>query len=243
MPPIVIAHRTCPPDAPENSLLGIRKAAELGADGVEIDLRVSLDQRPFLMHDNTMLRTARFPLPLELTPSFLVRWLRLQGTSERVPSLEETLDALPEGMLLAVDVKTPWAVIALVRSIKRRRIESRVLVWCQSALAVRYVARAAPAVEVAYLKDVSDQERNLTFISRAKRIGAKAVSAHWSAIDREFVGAAHALGLRVYSWHGGSELVAPGLSAGLDGLITDFPKQAREALAGLTLPEPDRILD
>jgi glycerophosphoryl diester phosphodiesterase len=243
VPPIVIAHRTCPHDAPENSLLGIRKAAELGADGVEIDLRMSLDQRPFLMHDNTMQRTARFLLPLELTPSFLVRKLRLQGTSEHVPSLDEVLDALPEGMLLAVDVKSPWSVFALMGVIKRRRIESRVLVWCSSGLAVRYAIKTAPDVEIAYYKDFADATSNHAFIAKAHRIGANAVSLYWPAIDADLVASAHALGLRVYSWHAGFALAAPGLSAGLDGLITDFPRQAREALAGLTLPGRDRILD
>ena len=32
MPPVIIAHRTSPRDAPENSLEGIRRSAELGAD-------------------------------------------------------------------------------------------------------------------------------------------------------------------------------------------------------------------
>ncbi|HWC28629.1 MAG TPA: glycerophosphodiester phosphodiesterase family protein, partial [Dehalococcoidia bacterium] len=89
--PLIIAHRTCPLDAPENSLVGIGLAAELGADAVEIDLRMSLDQRPFLMHDWTMRRTTDFPLPLELTPSPMVRRLRLQHTDEHIYSLADAL--------------------------------------------------------------------------------------------------------------------------------------------------------
>ena len=110
MAPLIIAHRTCPLHAPENSLEGIRRAAEQGADAVEIDLRVSLDQRPFLMHDNTMRRTTGFPLPLELTPAAIAQRQRLSN-GEPVPTLAAALDALPAGMRLAVDVKTPWAVV------------------------------------------------------------------------------------------------------------------------------------
>ncbi len=54
----IIAHRTCPRHATENSLEGIRKAAELGADGVEIDVQRTLDGVPILMHDKTLWRTA-----------------------------------------------------------------------------------------------------------------------------------------------------------------------------------------
>lgn len=71
--PLIIAHRTSPAYAPENSLSGIRVTFEQGADGVEIDLRASLDLKSFLMHDNSMWRTTGWPLPIELTPSSLVR--------------------------------------------------------------------------------------------------------------------------------------------------------------------------
>ncbi len=228
--PLIIAHRTCPKDAPENSLEGIERSAALGADGVEIDLRLSLDQRPFLMHDWTMSRTTGWPLPMEMTPGKIVRRQELAGGG-RVPSLNEALDALPPEMLLAVDVKTPWAIRSLIRAIKRRGMERRVLVWCTSARAVRYAVRQAPMVEVAYLKDVIDPAGKLAFLAQAAQLGARAVSAHWHAIDEEFVAAAHHLSLRVYSYHQEFALDERRLTSGLDGVITDYPDRVREAIA------------
>jgi glycerophosphoryl diester phosphodiesterase len=218
--PLIIAHRT--------------SAAELGADVVEVDLRLSLDLQPFLMHDDTMRRTTGWPLPLELTPASVVRRQRL-ANGEPVPSLAQLFDALPPALDLAVDVKTPWAVVALIREIRRRRIAGRVRVWCTSALAVRYAVRAAPEVDVAYLKDVLSPRGKRAFIRKARRLGARAVSAHWRAIDAAFVAEAHALGLRVYSWHAAYPLTPERLTAGLDGLITDVPVEARRALAGCGL--------
>jgi glycerophosphoryl diester phosphodiesterase len=230
MAPLIIAHRTCPLQAPENSLAGLRAAAEQQVDGVEIDLRMSLDQRPFILHDWSMRRTTGWPLPLELTPSLLVRKLRLQDTEERLPSLDEVFETLAPGVVLAVDVKSPWAVVPLMRQIKRRGMEKRVLVWCTSAWAVRYAVRSAPDVEVAYLKDVREPEAKRDFIAKARLMGAKAISAHWLAIDAEFVAAAHALGLKVYSFHERFELTPEKLTSGLDGLITDVMAEARAAI-------------
>ena len=51
MPPVIIAHRTSPRDAPENSLEGIRRSAELGADYVEVDVRLTRDGVPVMLHD------------------------------------------------------------------------------------------------------------------------------------------------------------------------------------------------
>jgi glycerophosphoryl diester phosphodiesterase len=231
-PPTIIAHRTCPADEPENSLAGIRRAAELGADGVEIDLRMSLDQRPFLMHDRTMWRTTGWRLPLELTPSFLVRRRRLPN-GERVPTLGEAFDALPEGLFLAVDVKTAWAIRSLVREIRRRGMERRTLVWCQSERACAYASKRLPEVEVAYLKTALEPVAQRAFLDTARAVGARAVSTHWRAVSDDHVADAHSRGLRIFSWHDDYELGPDKLQAGLDILITDFPRQARKAYAAL----------
>ncbi len=226
----IIAHRTCPLDAPENSLNGMQVAAQKGADGVEIDLRLSLDQQPFLMHDWSMRRTAGFLLPVELTPSPLIRRLRLRGSSESVPTLSAAFDGLETGLTLAVDVKTPWAVRRLVRDVRQRGLESRTLAWCTSARAVHYVVSTAPEIETAYLNDVSTSAGKQAFIEKAAALGARAVSAHWDAISAGFVATAHAAGLSVYSYHKQYELTEEKLAAGLDGLITDYPEKARKAI-------------
>jgi glycerophosphoryl diester phosphodiesterase len=231
--PLVIAHRTCPPYAPENSLRGIGVAFEQGADGVEIDLRMSLDLHPFLMHDNSMHRTTGWPLPIELTPSGVVRSRRLHGSDEAPPTLAATLDALPADKLLAVDVKTPWSIFPLVRAVKGRALESRTLIWCSSERVVQYAVRNLPACEVAYYKDFEAAPDNIEFIGKAARIGAQAVSLDWRAISGDVVAAAHALGLKVYSWHKELEITGEKAHSGLDGLITDHPRSARERLEAL----------
>jgi glycerophosphoryl diester phosphodiesterase len=56
---LVIAHRTCPRDAAENSIAGIREAAKAKADVVEIDVRLTSDGHPVLMHDPSLWRMTR----------------------------------------------------------------------------------------------------------------------------------------------------------------------------------------
>ena len=229
-PPLVIAHRTAPPFAPENSLQGIRVAIEQGADGVEIDTRMTLDQRCFLMHDNTMRRTTGWPLPLELTPAFIARRRRLESGNETVPALEEALDALPPHFMLAADVKTPTSIIPLIRAIRRRRMQSRALIWCSSALVVRYAVAQGKGCEVAYYRDFAEPSRNIDFIAKARTIGAHAVSLDWRGLDESVIAAAKHLGLRVYSWHKEHPITPEKLALGLDGIITDYPARTRSAL-------------
>jgi len=229
-PPLIIAHRTAPAFAPENSLEGMRIAFEQGADGVEIDLRMTLDQRPYLMHDNSMARTTGWPLPIELTPAFWARRRSVEHTAQAVPSLKQALDALPGDRLIAVDVKTPWAILPLASAVRKRRIAGRTLVWCSSALVVQYAVLRNLGWEIAHYKDFEDSRSNRVFVENAERIGAQAVSLDWRAIDGELVAFAHERSLSVYSWHKDYELAATKLTAGLDGIITDYPARTREAV-------------
>jgi glycerophosphoryl diester phosphodiesterase len=79
--PRLIAHRGASMLAPENTLASARKAETLAVDGLETDLRVSLDGVLFLMHDNSLERTtdvaAIFPERINDRPeSFTLAELR-----------------------------------------------------------------------------------------------------------------------------------------------------------------------
>ncbi|HEC92012.1 MAG TPA: hypothetical protein ENI51_03310 [Candidatus Atribacteria bacterium] len=49
--PLIIGHRGAKGIAPENSLSGFKKAVELGADGVELDVHLSKDNQLVVFHD------------------------------------------------------------------------------------------------------------------------------------------------------------------------------------------------
>jgi glycerophosphoinositol inositolphosphodiesterase len=55
--PLIIAHRGVAMLAPENTLASANLAASLGVYGLETDIRISRDGKPFLLHDDTFART------------------------------------------------------------------------------------------------------------------------------------------------------------------------------------------
>jgi glycerophosphoryl diester phosphodiesterase len=55
--PLTIAHRGASAEAPENTLAAVRRAVELGADAVELDVQRSRDGALNVMHDTTLERT------------------------------------------------------------------------------------------------------------------------------------------------------------------------------------------
>lgn len=223
--PIVIAHRTCPNDAPENSLMGIRQAPALGADAVEIDVRLTRDGVPVLMHDRTLRRTTGLWGPAYLHGQESVRGREIGG-GERVPSFAAALDALPPGLRVAIDVKVPRAVHPVLAEIVNQHAESRVLMWSQHPSVVRFAADRLPEIEGSLLRDTRTTWGHRAFLRAAERCGAQGISARWAAVTPEFAGRASEGGLRLYSWCRTVDVPAETLAL-LDGVVTDWPAEAR----------------
>jgi glycerophosphoryl diester phosphodiesterase len=227
--PLVIAHRTGPRDARENSLEGIRVAAGLGADVVEVDARRSRDGTAMLLHDPLLVRVQHLPLH--------VRWLR-DARLERigVPTLAEALETAREsGVRLAIDTKDPGAASAVLTAVRAAGATEQVLLWSQHMPAVRTYVRALPDAEVALLRDTFDPTAHDRLLADAAAIGARAVSAHQDVVTPAFIGAAADRGLVVYCWYQQLAVQQARLrevaAAGLAGVVTDWPADARERLA------------
>ena len=56
-PPLILGHRGSPREAPENTLVSLRRALDVGLDGIEYDLRACAGGELVLLHDATLERT------------------------------------------------------------------------------------------------------------------------------------------------------------------------------------------
>lgn len=234
MRPVVIAHRTCPKHAPENSIAGIRLADELGADMVEIDARGTRDLERVLMHDRSTRRTAGGFWIVSHASLSRIRALRLKSANEREasappPLLREALAAVGTRMGVAVEVKDPRIAQGALADIREARIADRTLLWSYSEQVVKWFVRHAPDIEVSLLRDTRTVRQHRRFLSDAGALGARGLSICWNAVDGAFTAAARTRGLSVYSM---CEAITPDPQTArlLDGVITDWPIEARATL-------------
>ena len=92
--------------APENSLAAFEAACKAGF-GIELDVRLSADGEAMVFHDDTLERlTASAGLVEEQTADEL-QALRLLGSCETIPTLEEVLALIDGRAPLLVELKTP----------------------------------------------------------------------------------------------------------------------------------------
>ncbi|MEX0921512.1 MAG: glycerophosphodiester phosphodiesterase [Tistlia sp.] len=110
--PRVIGHRGAASHAPENTLAGLRKAAELGAPWVEFDVRLTADKVAILHHDDSLKRTAgrnraaaamRYAEIAELEAG---AWFGESFRGEAIPSLTASIALLGElGLGANIEIK------------------------------------------------------------------------------------------------------------------------------------------
>lgn len=183
--PKVIGHRGAASRAPENTLAGFRKAAELGSLWLECDVRLCQEDRPIVFHDDILARTTDGRGPVGATPFHDLRsydagsYFNPSYRGERIPTLEETLTLL-QSLRLGCDLEMkaePGRERALAevvaRTIERQWSQdfTSLLVTSFAPLAIEAFAGAAPHIPRGYLT----RALPLDWQVRAERLRAAAV--------------------------------------------------------------------
>jgi glycerophosphoryl diester phosphodiesterase len=222
--PQVIGHRGTPED--ENTLRGLRDAADAGASGVEFDVWWTQDGVPVLSHDPTVDRTTTGHGPIAAMTASQVGALRTKR-GEPVPTLEEALGLTVGRRLTAmVELKptpTPAQLDSLLSVIRATGAAPYVVVHSFNADAVEAVRRAAPELRTA----LTHEKTRISGV-RAARYGTS-LNASRHLATPSAVRDWHSAGLKVYVWtvnqpQGWEKAKA----AGVDAVLTDRVEPYRE---------------
>ncbi|MDA1127616.1 MAG: glycerophosphodiester phosphodiesterase family protein [Chloroflexi bacterium] len=109
--PLVIAHRGDVTKAPENTLSSFHAALESGADGIELDVRLTKDEKLVVFHDRHLDRTSNDSGPVnhrvleEVRALDVGSWFSPGFQGEHPPTLDEVFESLPADFLINVEMK------------------------------------------------------------------------------------------------------------------------------------------
>jgi glycerophosphoryl diester phosphodiesterase len=226
--PLVLGHRGASRAAPENTLEAFRLARELGADGVELDVRRTSDGVLVVHHD---------PARDGLGVLGALRFDAVRAARPDIPTLDEALDEL-SGMVVNLELKClPWEPDAdpdrevltdVLDVIARRRLAARAIVSSFDLDVVLDVRTRAPDVPAAWLTlgvPLAD------VLARAIDLGLRYVHPdHRAALigGRESIAGFARQGIAVNVWTvNDPEEIAALADAGVAGIVTDVPDVAR----------------
>lgn len=224
--PLIVAHRALTPGATENARSAIALAAASGADLIELDIRLTLDRQPVVLHDAFLRGATRGRGWVRLWPSFALTRLPLREAAggERVSSLRSILRDFPDGVQPALHLKDHAALPSVLRTVARFGDPGRTWLWLERPRDVYTATRTLPELRVTLLRPAGWRpELRHRYFEEAQWVGAAGVSVPWDVVDRDLVLHAHRHQLLVFSRLERIDTLASRLAAGLDGVITDDP--------------------
>ena len=158
-------HRGASREAPANTLVAFLRAAELGADGVELDVHLSRDGHVVVIHDFGLEATTdghglvRDRTLAELKALDAGSWFGPAFAGERIPTLQEVIDAVGQRLVLNIELKSQGGeedglVRAVLGLVERNGLLGRVIVSSFNRRAIRRVRELDPRVPVGQLYEI-----------------------------------------------------------------------------------------
>jgi len=241
----IVAHRGASAEAPENTLPSFRLGWEL-ADADELDIHLSRDGEPVVLHDASTKRTAGLDKPVadqtlaELKALDAGSWKAPAWTGTRIPTLAEVLAILPEGKRLFIEIKAgPEVIPALEKAVKDSGKPAKQLALIAFNLETLKQAKAKlPALPAYWLAGSGEDKKTgkspaiEDLVLKAKAAGVDGLDLDFKfPIDEAFVAKVHAAGLKLFTWTvNDPEVALKEKAAGVDGITTDKPRELRRAL-------------
>ena len=218
---LCIGHRGAAGYEPENTLRSIRRALELGAHGIEVDVYF-VDGELVVFHDATLERTTNGSGSLVRKTFAQLRALDA-GKGERIPTLREVFETVDRRAFINVELKgrrTGAPVAGLIGEFIDRRG------WSGADFLVSSFNRAE-------LRNICDPRIRIgLLLARPTRLcwmNARSVRA-WSVnpalrfATGPFIDAAHRRGYRVFVYTANAPAdIAQMRELSADGVFTDFP--------------------
>jgi glycerophosphoryl diester phosphodiesterase len=239
--PLLFGHRGYSSLAPENTLAAFQALADRGIPGAELDVQLSRDGVPVVLHDWTLKRTAGLDARVRDTPLAAIReldagsWKGPAFRGPRVPLLEEVFAAF--GASLYFDVELKWDAKAgngleekVVDLIRRHGLQERCLLSSFNPYCLLRARRLAPELPTAHIWTDTPE------LPRLLRHGAAAVLLPGPLAKPE--------GRRIRAWNAALFRL---LGSSLLAWTVDDPAEARRLLAlgvrGLISNDPGALRD
>ena len=231
--PSIIGHRGAYNSAPENTLISFRKAAQLGANWIEIDVRLSSDKIPVVFHDNEVDRTTNGQGPVD---TFTLESLQeldagshyhTHFAGEKVPTLFQAITLCIELNLgLNIEIKpnfgqsaeTVTAILATINPFQEQ-LRGNVLFSSFNLLCLKELINLSPEWPRALLVN----DLNNDWLTNTKALGCYALNPSYECLASiQNVKSILASGLRIIPFTVNQISIAKNLlRLGVHSIITD----------------------
>ena len=230
----ITAHRGSSWSNPENTLAAIRHAVEEGADYVEVDVRLTADGHPVLLHDADLFRVAgERKSPSDLTYEQIKgldvgSWFAPRFQDERIPLLSDVL-AFCKGKIrvnieLKADANPRRLAERVVQTLHEHGDPRECIISSASIRVLEHVSELDPDIPIGFI--ISQSIGDVTTLA----VDFLSISSRQATPG--LIDAARIAGKEVHVWTvNRPRQMTQFIDLGVDNIITDMPAVARDILA------------
>ncbi|MGA9288015.1 MAG: glycerophosphodiester phosphodiesterase [Anaerobacillus sp.] len=235
----IFGHRGSPSTHPENTLISFQAAQKAGVHGIELDVQLTKDGMPVVIHDERVDRTTNGIgwvkdflyddlIRLDAGHSFSNRY---QGTP--IPSLEHVLQWISSTSLsLNIELKTgfmPYLGIEdlVMDLLSHYNLEDRTIISSFNHYSVQRVAQKNTNLETAILL----MEKLVNPWDYIQNVGANGIHIEWHALDENLIANTKSRGIpiRVFTANDHDHITTV-KQLGCEAIFTDYPGPALQLI-------------
>jgi glycerophosphoryl diester phosphodiesterase len=216
---MIMGHRGAAALEPENTLLSIERAMEIGVDAVEIDVHMSKDEQLVVIHDSTVDRTTD---GTGLVGSYTLKEIKAldAGKGETIPTLQEVVGLIDNKVTLVIELKEEGTEKRVVDLVRKNNVEDNVYVISFWHRLVKTVKEMDRRIKTGVLIVGCPVDTCI-----ATKASADALVMKYTFVNTEYVKIAHEGGLKVFVWNiDEPDLVKPHADMGVDGMGSNDPR-------------------
>lgn len=225
----IIAHRGASAYEPENTLRAFQRAMDMGATMIELDVHLSRDGYPVVMHDADVARTTNGTG--RIGDLFLDEVQRLDaGQGEQVPTLDQVIDLVRGRAQLYIELKGQQTPAAVVDTLRRKDFVDQAIAGSFYPWLPQRCKFLEPALRTSVL--VASRDRQADFVDWVLAVEADYVHPCWEQatptphklLTPQVVAGFRRHGLGIVVWHEERpEELRELVKLDVDGICTNTP--------------------
>ena len=218
-----IGHRGAKGHIAENTLASIKKAIDLGADGVEIDVFKCLTGEIVVFHDKSLDKLTNGIGLIEEKTLEELKKLRVLDSQEQIPTLLEVIKSIDEDVFLNIELKGRNTAEGSLDLVKKHITKSdNILFSSFNWDELKDLRKLDSEIKIALIT----REDPLLAINPALSLNAIAINPSYKSLNKNNTSEIYKAGLKIYTWTVNDTVqISEMINLGVHGIITDFPEK------------------
>ena len=218
-----IGHRGAKGHIAENTLASIKKAIDLGADGVEVDVFKCLTGEIVVFHDKSLDKLTNGIGLIEEKTLEELKELRVLDSQEQIPTLLEVIESIGEDVFLNIELKGRNTAEGSLDLVKKHITQSdNILFSSFNWDELKDLRKLDSEIKIALIT----REDPLLAINPALSLNAIAINPSYKSLNKNNTSQIYKAGLKIYTWTVNDTVqISEMINLGVHGIITDFPEK------------------